>query len=74
MRLAVDALRRGPDFDPRVDSSVRVHSARLRTKLAEYYQGDGASEPVEVFLPKGTYLLSYRYRSLPRATAPVPSC
>jgi hypothetical protein len=70
--IAVDALRRGPDFDPRVDSSVRVHSARLRTKLAEYYQGDGATEPVEVFLPKGTYLLSYRYRSLPRATAPVP--
>ena len=69
--MGVDALRRGPDFDPRVDSSVRVHSARLRTKLAEYYQGDGASEPVDVFLPKGTYLLSYRYRSLPPVTVPV---
>ena len=71
--IGVDALRRGPDFDPRVDSSVRVHSARLRTKLAEYYQGDGATEPVEVCLPKGTYLLSYRYRSLHPATAAVPA-
>lgn len=69
--IGVDALGRAPDFDPRVDSSVRVHSARLRTKLSEYYHGGGAADPIEVFLPKGTYLLSYRYR--PAQIEPLPS-
>lgn len=70
--LGVDALGRGPDFDPRVDSSVRVHSGRLRTKLAEYYHGAGANDPIEIFFPKGTYLLSYRYRPSPAETPAVP--
>lgn len=73
--IGVAALGRGPDFDPRIDSCVRVHSARLRTKLAEYYHGEGASDPIEVCLPKGTYLLSYRYlpvRTEPPALVPVP--
>lgn len=68
--IGVDALRRGSDFDPRVDSSVRVHSARLRTKLAEYYQGSGAADPIMVSLPKGTYLLSCQYRSTPAPVVP----
>ncbi len=60
--IGVDALGRGSNFDPRIDSGVRVHSARLRTKLSEYYHGPGASDPIEIILPKGTYLLTYRYR------------
>jgi hypothetical protein len=69
--IGIDALGRGSDFDPRVDSSVRVHSARLRTKLSEYYQEHGAADPIRVCLPKGTYLLSYQYRSLPPVEAPA---
>src|SRR4051812_28228373 len=44
--IGVDALGRGTDFDPRIDSGVRVHSSRLRTKLSEYYQGGGAADPI----------------------------
>jgi DNA-binding response OmpR family regulator len=35
--IAVDALGRSPDFDPKADSTVRVQVARLRTKLKDFY-------------------------------------
>lgn len=71
--IGVDALGRGSNFDPRIDSGVRVHSARLRTKLSEYYHGPGASDPIEIVLPKGAYLLMYRYRvNFPDATPSAP--
>lgn len=75
--IGVDALGRGSNFDPRIDSGVRVHSARLRTKLSEYYHGAGAGDPIEIILPKGTYQLTYRYRDpfpnpVPSVAASVP--
>jgi TolB-like protein/Tfp pilus assembly protein PilF len=45
-----------PDFDPRIDSSVRVDARRLRAKLEEYYEGPGANAPLRIELPKGTYV------------------
>src|ERR1700722_7313759 len=44
--LAVDVFGRATGFDPRLDSAVRVHTARLRAKLAEYYMSDGARDAV----------------------------
>jgi hypothetical protein len=60
--IATCALGRSDDFDPRLDSTVRVHTARLRTKLAEYYAGEGAGEPVVFEIPKGAYQLNVAYR------------
>lgn len=64
--LGVAVLGRKDGFDPRLDSSVRVHCARLRTRLLEYYLGEGASDPVELTIPKGAYNLVARYRDVPR--------
>jgi hypothetical protein len=36
LTLAKEALGRGDDYDPHIDSSVRVVASRLRSKLAEY--------------------------------------
>jgi hypothetical protein len=58
-------LGRKEGFDPRVDSSVRVHCGRLRSKLAEYYSGEGLTDSVEITIPKGGYHLSARYRPAP---------
>ena len=44
--LAVGVLGKPEGFDSRLDSAVRVHTARLRAKLAEYYMSDGAEDPV----------------------------
>jgi hypothetical protein len=58
-QIATEVFGRQPDFDPQLDSMVRVQAGRLRTKLAEYYSSEGADDPVWVELPKGTYLLSF---------------
>lgn len=56
-RVATEALGRGEDFDSRVDSVVRVTTARLRAKLDEYYAGEGSKDPVRLVIPKGAYRL-----------------
>jgi hypothetical protein len=69
--LAVDVLGRAAGFDPRLDSAVRVHTARLRAKLAEYYMSDGAGDAVVLEVPKGAYLITWHNRSGPEnALAP----
>jgi hypothetical protein len=57
------------DFDARVDSGVRVHTARLRARLAEYYLGEGAGDPVMIEIQKRSYQLLYWNRGLPAAAA-----
>jgi hypothetical protein len=61
--LAVDVLGRATGFDPRLDSAVRVHTARLRAKLAEYYMSAGADDSVLLEVPKGAYLIAWHYRA-----------
>jgi hypothetical protein len=60
-QIATEVFGRQSDFDPQVDSMVRVQAGRLRTKLAEYYASEGGSDPVWVELPKGTYVLSFHH-------------
>lgn len=61
-QIATEAFGRSPDFDPQIDSTIRVQAGRLRQKLAEYYTGEGAEDPIVVELPKGTYALAFRSR------------
>src|SRR6516162_1094377 len=39
---------RGPEFDPRTDSIVRVEAQRLRRKLQEYYEIEGRDDTVAI--------------------------
>jgi hypothetical protein len=70
--IATLGLGRRADFDPRVDSTVRVQTGRLRSKLAEYYVQEGAGDPVVLEIPKGSYLLECHYRP-PVQASPVPA-
>src|SRR5579862_8122229 len=54
--IALHALGRRPDFDPRQDSIVRVEAHRVRKRLKEYYETEGASHPVHIVLPAGQYV------------------
>jgi hypothetical protein len=60
-QIATELFARQPDFDPQLDSMVRVQAGRLRSKLAEYYSSEGAEDPVWVELPKGTYVLTFHH-------------
>jgi malectin (di-glucose binding ER protein) len=53
--IAVEALGRSTDFDPKRDSIVRVEAHRLRKRLEEYYSGAGANHPLRVVIPNGQY-------------------
>lgn len=61
-QIATEVFGRPADFDPQVDSTIRVQAGRLRSKLAEYYASEGAGDPIVVELPKGTYVLSFHHR------------
>ena len=53
--IAVNALDRPASFDPQSDPVVRVFAGRLRTLLADYYDGPGKADPVRIAIPKGSY-------------------
>jgi hypothetical protein len=62
-QIATEVFGRSADFDPQLDSMVRVQAGRLRSKLGEYYGSDGSQDPVIVELPKGTYVLAFHHRN-----------
>jgi hypothetical protein len=55
--VGIDALGKPPTYDPRRDSTVRIQVGRLRQKLSDYYDSEGAEDPVIVDLPKGHFKL-----------------
>jgi len=61
-QIATEVFGRPPDFDPHVDSAIRVQAGRLRLKLAEYYASEGDHDPIFVELPKGSYTLTFHAR------------
>lgn len=54
--LAVELFQRGNEFDPRLDPIVRVEARRLRTRLEEYYSGEGAHHAIRIEIPRGAYV------------------
>jgi hypothetical protein len=53
--IGVEALGKPADYDPRLDATVRVDIGKLRAKLTEFYQREGAVCPVRLEIPKGQY-------------------
>jgi Tfp pilus assembly protein PilF len=54
--LGAGVFSRGDDFDPRIDPIVRVQARNLRSRMAKYYEGPGAHDPIVIELPKRTYV------------------
>lgn len=50
------------EYDPRIDSAVRVEARRLRRKLAAYYAGPGREDAVIVSIPTGGYAPRFHLR------------
>ena len=62
-QIATEVYGRQADFDPQLDSMVRVQAGRLRAKLAEYYNTEGTADRVVVELPKGSYAVAFHERT-----------
>src|SRR5579864_2763991 len=54
--LGAEALGRGDSFDPRTDPIVRAEASRLRGRLERYYAAEGRADPIEISLPRGSYV------------------
>lgn len=57
--IALDVFGREADFDPATDAVVRVQAGRLRDLLAQYYDAEGAQDPLRIAVPRGTYVPVY---------------
>jgi hypothetical protein len=53
--IAVDALGRNPDFESKIDASVRVQISRLRQFLTKYYESEGRQSTIRLAIPLGTH-------------------
>jgi hypothetical protein len=52
-----DVMGKPEDYDPRVDSSVRVQIGKLRQRLEQYYREEGTEAQARIVLPKGHFEL-----------------
>ena len=73
--IAVEALGRPADFDQKRDSIVRVEAHRLRKRLREYYENDGAEHACQIEIPPGQYAPHFVFKedakALPAAGQPL---
>lgn len=67
--IGITALGKSPDFDPQLDSIVRIHAGRLRRALNEYYYEARQGDVVRIVIPKGTYAPNF-YRQEPEVRIP----
>lgn len=58
--IGTEVFGRPADYDPQLDSLVRVEAHRLRSVLEQYYQGEGASDDIYIGLKKGSYIPHFR--------------
>jgi hypothetical protein len=65
--IATGALGRRPDFDPKADATVRVEISRLRQRLKEFYETEGATTRVRVRIPMGSHYLEVFHAEAPTA-------
>jgi hypothetical protein len=69
--IAVEALGRGPAFDPQTDPIVRVEAGRLRNALTRYYATTGCDDTILIDMPRGTYVPVFTWRD--EGVAPQPA-
>jgi hypothetical protein len=68
--IGIDVFGRSTSYEPSDDATVRVKAGEVRRRLGLYYAGQGASDPVRIELPAGTYVPEFRWIEVP---APAPA-
>ncbi|MGD1155450.1 MAG: malectin domain-containing carbohydrate-binding protein [Terriglobia bacterium] len=71
--LATEVLGRAADFDQNRDAIVRVELHRLRKKLKEYYEAEGAGHSLHIVIDPGQYVPRFVPREKIDSLAPDAS-
>jgi hypothetical protein len=69
--IGCEVFGRPQNYDTSVDNIVRVNATDLRKRIEEYFATDGASEPVVLEIPRGSYKPVFRARAV--ETVPQPA-
>jgi len=69
--IAVEIYGRPADYDPKIDSVVRVEASRMRAKLKSYYDEEGSLDPILITIPKGAYVPIFEVREFAELTSEV---
>jgi len=72
--IGVEAMGRPSNFDPTVNSVVRVEAHRLREKLKKYYENEGSQHQLVITLQVGHYVPQFiRREALPLKSGEKPN-
>ena len=63
-QIGVHVFGRAPGYNSNEDSVVRSQARLLRTRLDLYFQNEGRDEPLEIRIPKGSYVPRFEPREL----------
>jgi len=66
--IGTQVFGRPADYDPQLDSLVRVEAHRLRAILDQYYSREGAGDEIRIGLNKGSYVPGFQRKPAPQAT------
>ena len=70
--IAVDVFGKDNDFDSSTDAVVRVQAGRLRDLLTQYFTTEGASDPIRIAIPRGSYVPTYEANAAFVSPASLP--
>jgi len=70
--VGVEVFGRKPGYDPRLDGVVRVEAVKLRARLKEYFEAEGAADSLRIDLPKGGYVPSFELLHAPARRERLP--
>jgi hypothetical protein len=71
--IGIDVFGRSTSYEPSDDATVRVKAGEVRKRLGLYYAGQGATDPVRIELPAGTYIPEFHWIDQPSDASPVQS-
>ncbi len=71
--IGLDVFDKGEDFDPALDSIVRVEASRLRARLIQHYAETVRDPSLRIVLPKGTYVPTFEQLTPKKTSAPLES-
>ncbi|MBN1482801.1 helix-turn-helix domain-containing protein [candidate division KSB1 bacterium] len=58
--IAMEIFKKNRDYDPTLDSTVRVYVHNLRKKLQSYYHKEGKDDNIQILIPKGHYKVEFQ--------------
>src|SRR6202521_5487350 len=61
--IGVEAFGRGPNYDVNLDPVVRTTAAEVRKRLVQYYYSSDHAGELDIELPLGSYVPSFRERA-----------